>query len=344
VPKVFRSRRLLALVVTGAVVVVAYAVVLPRIAGYGAVWRDLRHLGWTWSALLALATLANLATFAPPWMVALPGLGFLNALSMTQASTALGLVAPGGAPVGMASSYAMLRSWGFAGRPVARAVAVTGIWNQLSTFLFPIVAVALLAVEGTGSHTAWVLGVVAAVLFVAIAAAVALVLGSPKTAYRIGELARSALDPLQRVLRRPPPVWSGEALVRFRDETIELIRRRRLALTIATAANQLTGFLILDFSLRALGISRHEVSIVESFAAWSLGRLIVSLPLTPGGVGFVELGLTATLIGFGGPNSKVVAAVLVYRALSVIPTLALGLLAAATWRAQRPRLPAEAGE
>ena len=38
----------------------------------------------------------NLATFAPPWMAALPGLGYWSAETVTQASTASTYLAPGG--------------------------------------------------------------------------------------------------------------------------------------------------------------------------------------------------------------------------------------------------------
>jgi uncharacterized membrane protein YbhN (UPF0104 family) len=91
--------------------------------------------------------------------------------------------------------------------------------------------------------------------------------------------------------------------------------------------------------VRAVGIGQAQVSVAETFGAWSIGRLLVSLPLTPGGVGFVELGLTGALIGFGGQHARVVAAVLVYRVLSILPTLVLGLAAAATWKLQAPREP-----
>ena len=81
-------------------------------------------------------------------------------------------------------------------------------------------------------------------------------------------------------------------------------------------------------SLRALQVPADQVSIVQAFAAWSLARLLGSIPITPGGIGVVELSLTGTLVGFGGNNAGVVAAVLVYRFLTMVPTLVLGLIAA----------------
>ena len=76
--------------------------------------------------------------------------------------------------------------------------------------------------------------------------------------------------------------------------------------------------------------------MTEAFAAWALIRLLGSVPITPGDVGIIELGLTTALIAFGGNNAGVVAAVLVYRFLTMVPTLVLGLVAAGTWRRHKP--------
>jgi hypothetical protein len=51
---------------------------------------------------------------------------------MTQASTALSIVMPAGAAVGLAGSYGMLRSLGFPARDVTRAVTLAGLWNQFA--------------------------------------------------------------------------------------------------------------------------------------------------------------------------------------------------------------------
>jgi uncharacterized membrane protein YbhN (UPF0104 family) len=110
-------------------------------------------------------------------------------------------------------------------------------------------------------------------------------------------------------------------------------------LTLASFAGSLTVFVVLLASLRALGVSSSEVTAVEAFAAWALVRLIGTVPITPGGIGIVELGLTGALVGFGGSNAGVVAAILVFRFLTMVPTLVLGLFAAATWRRHRRRAP-----
>jgi len=96
-----------------AVVVLVFVFVLPRIADYRDVFDVVRDLGWQDWALLAGAVVLNLATFPPPWMASLPGLGYREGMAMTQASTALSIVSPAGAAVGMAASYSMLRSWKF---------------------------------------------------------------------------------------------------------------------------------------------------------------------------------------------------------------------------------------
>ena len=44
--------------------------------------------------------------------------------------------------------------------------------------------------------------------------------------------------------------------------------------------------------------------MVEALAAWSLIRLLTAIPITPGGLGIVEVGLSAALVGFGGPQRR----------------------------------------
>ena len=277
-------------------------------------------------------TLLNIATFAPPWMITLPGLGFRRAVELTQASTALSIVLPGGVAVGAAGAYGMLRSWGFPVRAFTRAVMLVGLWNQLLNLAFPIVAVFLLATVGEQSAALATVAFIGVAIFGVVVAALVAILISDRLARDIGDLAARLATWARAKVRRGPVAWGGENLEVFRLEAGEFLARRWHTLTLASLAGSLSVFLLLVVSLRACGVTEADVSLVEAFAAWALVRMVASIPITPGGVGIVELGLTGALVGFGGPNAPVVAAVLVYRFLTVVPTLVLGLIAAFTFR------------
>lgn len=330
-------RRILGAAGSVAVVVAVFAFFLPRIADYRDVLGVVRGLGWQEWLLLAAAIVLNLATFPPPWMSALPGLSYRQGMAMTQASTALAIVSPAGAAVGMAGSYSMLRSWGFGSRPVGLAVAVTGIWNQLANLTFPVVALALLTSQGQANPALRSTALVALAVLIVVLASFVLVLVRARWARRIGDLAARIAARASRLARRSAPEWGGESFVTFRWQTLGLLERRWHVLTLSTLAGHLTVFVLLVVCLRVVGVAGGEVTGVEAFAAWALARILGALPLTPGGVGIVEIGLTGALVAFGAPNAEAVAATLLYRAATVLPTLALGLLAAATWRTHRPR-------
>jgi uncharacterized protein (TIRG00374 family) len=342
-PKRRRLIRRIAVAGVGlAVVVATFAYFLPTIADYAEVWAVVKQLSWPWVGALIAATILNLATFAPPWMVTLPGLGFIRAMELTQASTALSIVFPGGAAVGAAGAYGVARRWGFAPRHVARAVTLTSLWNQFLNLMFPILAVFLLAITGAQTAalaTAAFVGV--AVLGIVVAGFV-LVLLSDRLARDIGDVAARFANWALGKVHRGPVSWAGGSFERFRKDAGDFLERKWPALTLASLAGSLTVFAVLVISLRALDVPASQVSLIEAFAAWALVRLLGTIPITPGGLGVIELGLTGTLVGFGGANASVVAAVLVYRFLTVVPTLVLGLVAAFTWRLNRTPDAAEA--
>lgn len=329
-------KRLLGGAATLVIVVAVFAFVLPQIADYRDVLDVLRGLDWQDWALLGAAVVLNLATFAPPWMAALPGLGFRQAMALTQASTALAIVSPAGAAVGMAGSFSMLRSWGFDRRSVGLAVAIAGVWNQLVNLAFPIIALALLTAAGEGHPGLTTAALVGTVVLAAVVTGFALGLWKERWARRFGDLAALAITRVRRVLRMAPVGWGGEGFAHFRGQALGLLRRRWHVITVATLVGHLTVFVLLVVCLRVVGITVSEVTVVEAFAAWALVRILGALPLTPAGVGIVEVGLSGALVAFGAPNAEAVTATLLYRALTVLPTLALGLAAAATWRTHHP--------
>jgi uncharacterized protein (TIRG00374 family) len=319
-----------------AVVAGVFVFVLPRVIDYTEVWDAISGMSPVWIAVLVIAGTLNIVTFAPTLMSALPGLRLRPALAVTLASTASTYVAPGGAAVGMAFTFAMLRGWGISGQAATLGVAVSGVFNLLFTFSAPAVAFALLTIEG-GTHpllrTAAVVGLV---IFSFVLFGFAVALRSARQAEILGDWAAELATSLLRRVRRGPVSWSGETFARFREDAVRLLRARWPALALGTISGHMTVYLVLILTMRAVGIHGDEVSIAESFAAWALVRLISAIPITPGGFGIVELGLSGSLIAFGGDQAEVVAAVLVYRFITVVPPLVLGTLAGVTWRRHHP--------
>jgi uncharacterized protein (TIRG00374 family) len=335
-PRRHRLRAAILGVVGLAIVGLTFFYFLPTIADYPAVWDAAKEVSWPWLVALVAATLFNLATFAPPWMITVPGLGFVRAFELTQASTALAIVVPGDAAAGIAGAYGILRRWGFAAREVTRAVTLTSLWNQFLNLTYPIVGVFLLSISGGDTALLATAAFVGVAILGVVVAGFVLVLMSDRLAEGVGDVAVRLANWSLGKVRRGPVSWSGASFERFRRDAGALVARRWHVLTLASLVGSLSVFAVLLVALRALGVSSDEVSSEEAFAAWAFVRLIGTIPITPGGVGVIELGLTAALVGFGGDNAEVVAAVLVYRFLTVVPTILVGLLVAATWRRHTP--------
>jgi putative heme transporter len=324
-----RSRRrvLLRAALGVALAVAIFAEIVPRIANYGSVADQLATVSAVWAVALAAGALLDVLTTPLPWQAVLPLLPFVGALAFTQASTALTTVLPGGAPLGMAISFGFLRRMRVSSGEAGFAVAVTGVWSQVMILVYPLVGALLVFATGNlTSSTAAIAGASAAGGAVIVGLTFA-ALRSPRAALWLGDTAARVAAWLASLLRQSPPNWSGEALVRLREDRLGLLSRRWPALTIATLANQLSAYLVFELSLRAVGISFATLPASEAFLGWAIGRVISSLPLTPGGIGVVELGMIGTLLGFGAPHAHVVAAVLLYRALIVLPTLVVGAVA-----------------
>src|SRR4029450_10545547 len=214
------TRRVLEVAAGLAVVGLVFTYFLPKIANYGQVWSVVSTLSWPWIvALLAASTLFILSD-APPWLAVLPGLGFLNALRMDLAGSALSQVVPGGAAVNVATQYGMLRNWGFEGRPVVLAVSLTTLWSQFATFVFPVLAIALLSLDGGHDVMLRTVALAGLVIVAMLAGALVAVLWSPRMAKRLGDKTARIATRLKAIVRRGRGQWNGDELVRFRSNTL----------------------------------------------------------------------------------------------------------------------------
>ena len=318
-------------------VVAVFVFVLPQIADYRTVWDIVTDISTAWMIALLIAMLVYLACFAFPWMAAVPGLGFWRATVVTQASTAASAVLPGGDVLGMGTQFAMLRGWGFGADSASLAVLVTGVWNWLVRIAFPVFAVGLLALApGDVSSQLRIAGWISAALFVVVLGAFIGLIASDRLARRIGDMGATAAMWFMRLIRRPRTFAWGDDAIRFRELSEGLVRRRWPHLTIATAVGHLSSFVVLLFCLRAVGVDADVISGVECFAAFSVIRLLAAVPITPGGLGVVELGLTGIFVGLGGDQGAVVAAVLLFRVLTLIPVILIGVGCFLIWKRTGP--------
>lgn len=328
-----------------AVVLVVFVVVLPRVADLSEVREQVAAMTGVEVASLLVLGIWNLASYAFVYVAALPGLGTGQALVVTQSSTAVANTVPAGFGFGIGVTWGMLASWGFRRPEITLLVLVTGVWNVFAKLALPIAALVLVALDGdTTTGSALAAGAGVAILAGAVTVT-AVLLRSEAGARGVGAGAERAVNGLLHVARRPPVTGWEDSAVTFRAQTNELLRTRWGPLTLATLVSHLSLFAVLLLSLRHVGVSEDEVSWPAALAGFAFVRLVSALPVTPGGLGVVELGLTAALVAAGGDREPVVAAVLVYRAITYllpIPAGGLSLLLWRRWRAAPGQVAVEA--
>lgn len=329
--------RVVRLALSAAIVVGIFAFAIPQIADYSDVLSTLSDLTPIELGSLVAATIFNLFTYWLVNMSALPGLSLWRSAILTQTTTSVANTLPAGGAVAVGLTYTILASWGFDTQAVALYVGVTGLWNVFMKLALPVVALALLAFAGGASPalvTAAVIGLVALVIALVL---FSLVLWKKEFARRIGDTLGRIVSTLRKPFRRAPLEGWGEAAVDFRKRTIALVVRRWPALTATTILSHLALWFVLLLSLRHVGVSEQEVSAVATLAVFAFGRLITALPITPGGLGVVELGYIGGLVAAGGDRAHVVAAVLLFRVLTYVVQIPLGGLTYLAWRAERLR-------
>jgi putative heme transporter len=329
-------------IVIALVLIVAIFWYLLRDISLAEVWAAITAM--TWGELAGLAVVAgwNLVTYAFVWMTVTPGLGFGRAMVMTQATTAVTNTVPAGSAIGIGMTYAMLHSWGFSRSRTTIAVLVSGVWNSFAKLAIPVLALALVALQGDASAarvTAAAFGIGGLIAAIVI---FALMLRSEHMAERVGVVAGRAASRLLALVRRPPAQGWEIATVKFRNRTVDLLEHGWFPITAATVVSHLSLYLVLLVSLRDVGVGDAEVGWAEVLAVFAFARLATAIPVTPGGAGVVEAVLITGLTAAGGDKASVVAAVLVYRALTWGLPVLVGVVCLLWWRKQTLTAPADA--
>ncbi len=325
-------RRLIGPVLGLIVVVGTFAFVLPQVADYASVWDVIKTMSIADLALLLVVAGWNLASVGPVLMTAFPGLRFWEAMTVAQTGTSLSSALPGGEVVAYGMVYRMYRSFRLSVSEVAQGLVISGMFDNLAKFSMPVIAFICIRITGDSSDGLGLVAIIGMGLLIGMIVLAVGVLRSEEFARRWGDRGqRWSARPLGWI-KRPPLQDFGERVVEFRRESIGLLRSRWWLLTFGGYLSELSVYLVLLVSLRVVGVTEDQVSWSLVLASFSLVRILQSVPITPGGIGIVELGLTGALVAAGGDNASVVAGVLVYRVLTWLPPLVLGPFFYAGWR------------
>jgi uncharacterized membrane protein YbhN (UPF0104 family) len=320
-----------------AIVVGIFGFAIPRFADYGEVWAAVKTLTPVEFWSLFAATIFNLFTYWFANMAALPGLSLRKAAVLTQTGTSVANMMPAGGAIAIGVTYAQLASWGFTGAETALYVGVTGIWNIFTKLALPVVALALLVITGHSNAALVGAAVIGVVVLIGAVALLTLVFRSEAMARRIGEWIGRVGSAILHLFRRGPVVGMGDRSVKFRRETIILVRRRWLRLTWTTLLSHFALFFVLLLALRDMGVDEHELPAAEVFAVFAFSRLLSSIPITPGGVGMIDLGYIGGLTAIdtaSGAEAQIVAAVLLFRVLTYGIQIPMGAVTYFIWRSK----------
>ena len=278
-----------------------------------------------WQLLLLVAVwIGNLWTYTPVITNSLPGLTHPQAFTANLATSAVSSVLPFGGAVGVGATYLMYGSWGFSTGEITRSVLVTGVWNVLVKMALPVVALVLLTITGEARPAVAGVAVLGLAILAGTIAALWLVLRSDAFAGAVGRVAGKVLSWLARLIRRPPVSGLEEQLIGFRHESSNLIAERWVPLSVWIVIYNATQFVLLLLCLWVLPEPVPHPGWVEVLAAFTVGRILSNVSVTPGGLGFVEAGIATYLVAAGGDPASMTAAVLLYSALTYLAEIPLG--------------------
>ena len=328
------SRKVLRAAVSAALIAAAFGFALPHVASYRNVWASIQAMTWPYVLLVATVAAASMVAYWVTIRAVLPWIRLRQAATVSLGSNAVANTLPAGGALAMGVSWAMLSSWGLSTAGYVLYTLVTGIWNVFGLLGLPVVALAVLATASRPDAILITAAAVGLALLAAMALGLGLLLRSQAFALRAGRALQRPLAVASRLARRPPPADVAGALAGFRDRAGALLAARGWRITAATMASHLTLWLVLLACLRATGVSQAQVPWQTSLAAFAFIRLLTALPITPGGLGITELGLVGVLAAGAGHtvSVQVTAAVLLYRAVTYLPSIPLGALACLIWR------------
>ena len=247
------------------------------------------------------------------WMtkIAMPNAGFFGISTSQLSSNAFSRVVPGGAAAGAALQYRMLTVGGMSPAAVGRELIAFSLLLTATIFILPIFTLPAI-IGGTPVPTslaaaAW-LGAVAAILMIALGAVLLF------TDRLLMFLARAIEWTLGKVRRSQPALeGTAERLLKERDAIKSALGDAWFRAGLATVGKWGFDYFALLAALAAVGAEAPASVLLLAYVS---AAFLAMIPLTPGGLGFVEAGLTGTLVLAGVNAGDAALAVLLYRLFS----------------------------
>ena len=302
-----------------------YLVAPSVIAVFGS-WRQIERLSV--GSLLAMAALQGAALFCL-WALQLLSLRkarWQPVIASQLAGNALAKIAPGGGAMGAALQYRMLVEAGLPAPGVVSGLTAANLLTLAIVLALPVLAIPAILRGGVDRNlvNAAVGGLVVFVLLFVIGV---LLLSSERPLRWLGRVIQRVRNRLRRSaepLRHLPDRLVGE-----RDRIVGTLGPRWKRALAAALGRWAFDFGCLLAALRALDVHPRLGLVLLAFCA---AQVLAQIPLTPGGLGFVEAGLSATLTLAGVPAGTAVVATFVYRLFAYWLQLPLGLVGLALQR------------
>lgn len=337
-----KKKTIIGAVVTLVVLGLVFWALAKRFGSFAEAWATIQKMAPIAIASLALVAVVNIIVYAYPYMVAIPGLKYKPAFMVRQTSWMIAALVPAGGALAVALQYVMLASYRIAPAAATSGIAITSVWSFFMTFLLPVLGV--LAISAGGElQAAWIwAGVIGAVALIAMVIVFWLILRSEKSAEKVGALGQKLADPIMRKLHKPMDLTTS--ILSFRGQVVDVVKAKWAWLTITNLAVSFMQFMILFVAVRGVaGDASKELSFAEIFAAFAISRLGTLIPLTPGGLGTVAGVLGGMLAAFGLAEQYILAAVVVWQVVQLLPQAITGIVTLVVWRVQQHRSEAAGG-
>jgi uncharacterized protein (TIRG00374 family) len=317
--------RVVGLAVTG----VGLYVVAPTLLTVLDAWPSLGDVRPAWFGLVAAL---ELASFGCLWLllrIALGGGRLVDIAASQLAGGAAGKVVPGGVAAGGVVQAGMLVKVGFTARRVGGVLSATGLLSTGVLLALPVLAVPAVLL-GPPPARELRLGLLLSIVVALVIVVLGLALLHWDGMVRAVGLAAGRVAHLVR--RRVEPAVVADTLVDERDQVAAAFAGRWVRALTAAAANRMLDYATLVAALHAVDAAvRPSLVLVAYVVSLALGLV----PLTPGGLGFVETGLTTLLVLAGAATDQAVVGTLLYRLASFWLPIPLGALAWGGWRVAR---------